>query len=206
VSASLTYGYMRSASWECAHPATMLMLAASTQMQREFYHLPSRAQTGVTSSKCIDYQAGMETMQSFLYTALAGCDVTSQTAGSLANLMTSSLEKTVLDDELIARVRLLVGGLTFNEEHMGLDMIYEEDFGGNFLVYDETLDYCQEAWEPTVSDWNGSDEWEAQGQLESTHRAHAIVEKLLDEAPESVLDEEQERAMLDYLHTIEVSG
>ena len=206
VSASLTYGYMRSASWECAHPDTMLMLAASTQMQREFYHLPSRAQTGVTSSKCIDYQAGMETMQSFLYTALAGCDVTSQTAGSLANLMTSSLEKTVLDDELIARVRLLVGGLTFNEEHMGLDMIYEEDFGGNFLVYDETLDYCQEAWEPTVSDWKGSDEWEAQGQLDSTHRAHAIVEKILDEAPESVLDEEQERAMLDYLHAIEMHG
>lgn len=203
VSASLTYGYMRSASWECAHPDTMLMLAASTQMQREFYHLPSRAQTGVTSSKCIDYQAGMETMQSFLYTALAGCDVTSQTAGSLANLMTSSLEKTVLDDELIARVRLLVDGLTFNEEHMGLDQIYEEDFGANFLARDETLDYCLEAWEPTVSDWKNTDDWEAHGQKESTERAHEIVVKLLDEAPESVLDEEQERDMLDYLRTIE---
>ena len=203
VSASLTYGYMRSASWECAHPDTMLMLAASTQMQREFYHLPSRAQTGVTSSKCIDYQAGMETMQSFLYTALAGCDVTSQTAGSLANLMTSSLEKTVLDDELIARVRLLVGGLTFNEEHMGLDQVYEEDFGANFLARDETLDYCLEAWEPNVSDWRNTDDWEAHGQKESVERAHEIVVKLLDEAPESVLDEEQERDMLDYLRTIE---
>lgn len=206
VSASLTYGYMRSASWECAHPDTMLMLAASTQMQREFYHLPSRAQTGVTSSKCIDYQAGMETMQSFLYTALAGCNITSQTAGSLSNLMTSSLEKTVLDDELIARVRLLVGGLTFNEEHMGLDMIYEEDFGGNFLVYDETLDYCREAWEPTVSDWSSSDEWEAHGEVTSTQRAHVMVEKILEEAPESVLDEEVEREMVDFLRSIEANA
>jgi len=203
VSASLTYGYMRSASWECAHPDTMLMLAASTQMQREFYHLPSRAQTGVTSSKCIDYQAGMETMQSFLYTALAGCDVTSQTAGSLANLMTSSLEKTVLDDELIARVRLLVNGITFSDEHLGLDQIMEEDFGGNFLARDETLDYCTHAWEPTVSDWTNSDDWEAHGQLTSEQRAHGIVSKLLREAPESLLDEEQERAMLDYLRHIE---
>lgn len=203
VSASLTYGYMRSASWECAHPDTMLMLAASTQMQREFYHIPSRAQTGVTSSKCIDYQAGMETMQSFLYTALAGCDVTSQTAGSLANLMTSSLEKTVLDDELIARVRLLVNGITFNEEHMGLEQIYEEDFGGNFLVYDETLDYCREAWEPTVSDWKNSDEWEANGQMTSEERAHTIVENLLEEAPESVLDEAVEHEMLDFIASIE---
>ncbi len=206
VSASLTYGYMRSASWECAHPDTMLMLAASTQMQREFYHLPSRAQTGVTSSKCIDYQAGMETMQSFLYTALAGCDVTSQTAGSLANLMTSSLEKTVLDDELIARVRLLVGGITFNEEHMGLDQIYEEDFGGNFLMRDETLDYCMEAWEPTVSDWTNSDEWEANGRRDSVERAHVDVLQILEDAPASLLDEEQERAMLDYLKFIERRG
>ena len=202
VSASLTYGYMRSASWECSHPDTILMLAASTQMQREFYHLPSRAQTGVTSSKCIDYQAGMETMQSFLYTALAGCDVTSQTAGSLANLMTSSLEKTVLDDELIARVRLLVGGLTFNEEHMGLDMIYEEDFGGNFLAYEETLDYCREAWEPSTSDWTNSDVWEERGCITSEQRAHEIVQMLLAEAPESVLEEEQEKEMLAYIATI----
>lgn len=203
VSASLTYGYMRSASWECAHPDTILMLAASTQMQREFYHLPSRAQTGVTSSKCIDYQAGMETMQSFLYTALAGCDVTSQTAGALANLMTSSLEKTVLDDELIARVRLLVGGLTFNEEHMGIDLVLNKDFNDNFLADDETLDYCLEAWEPTVSDWTNTDEWEARGQQDSVARAHLIVQELLDEAPESVLDEEQERDMLDFLDMIE---
>ena len=206
VSASLTYGYMRSASWECAHPDTMLMLAASTQMQREYYHIPSRTQTGVTSSKCIDYQAGMETMQSFLYTALAGCDITSQTAGALSNLMTSSLEKTVLDDELIARVRLLVNGLTFNEEHMGMDMIYEEDFGGSFLEYDETLDYCREAWEPTVSDWSRSDEWEAHGELTSEQRAHTIVEKLLAEAPETLLDEEQEREMVDYMNYIKANA
>ena len=206
VSASLTYGYMRSASWECAHPDTILMLAASTQMQREFYHLPSRAQTGVTSSKLIDYQAGMETMQSFLYTALAGCDVTSQTAGSLANLMTSSLEKTVLDDELIARVRLLVGGLTFSEEHMGIDLIMQKDFNDNFLADDETLDYCMEAWEPTVSDWQSTDTWEAQGGYDSVERAHDVVEKLLNEAPESVLDQEQERDMLDYLASIEANA
>ena len=203
VSASLTYGYMRSASWECAHPDTMLMLAASTQMQREFYHLPSRTQTGVTSSKLIDYQAGMETMQSFLYTALAGCDVTSQTAGSLANLMTSSLEKTVLDDELIARVRLLVNGLTFSEEHMGLDQIFEEDFNANFLAREETLDYCMDAWEPTVSDWSSSDIWEQNGCRDSVYRAHLIVEDILREAPENLLDPAVDREMLDFLSYVE---
>ena len=62
---------MRYASWECACPDTALMLVASVQMFKDFYHLPSRAQTGVTSSKIIDYQAGMESIQSFMLTALA---------------------------------------------------------------------------------------------------------------------------------------
>lgn len=206
VSASLTYGYMRSASWECAHPDTSLMLAASTQMQRDFYHIPSRAQTGVTSSKAIDYQAGMETMQSFLYTALAGCNITSQTAGSLANLMTSSLEKTVLDDELIARVRLLVDGLPFSDEFMAMDQIMETDFGADFLRQKATRKYCRQAWEPNCSDWNSSDVWEKKGCQESTEKAHAIVQKILAEAPESILEEGQQQEMEQYIASLGEEG
>ena len=36
--------------------------------------------------------------------------------------------------------------------------------------------------------------------------AHEIVERLLNEAPESVLDQEQERDMLDYLASIEANA
>ena len=95
-------------------------------MYKEFYHMPARAQTGVTSSKCVDYQAGFETMQSLLLTALMDVDVTSQSAGSLDNLMTISFEKTLIDDEVISRVRRIIDGLTIDEENYGIEAIMEE--------------------------------------------------------------------------------
>ena len=44
LSASLTYGNLKYASWECAAPDTALMLIAATQMYKDYYHLPARAQ------------------------------------------------------------------------------------------------------------------------------------------------------------------
>ncbi|MCL2529069.1 MAG: trimethylamine methyltransferase family protein [Coriobacteriia bacterium] len=203
LSASLTYGYMRTASWECASPDTSLMLASSIQMFKHFYRIPARAQTGVTSSKAIDYQAGMEVMQSFLYSALAGVNLTSQTVGTLANLMTVSLEKTVLDDELVSRVRHMVNGLTFNEEQMGMEDLFNAAPGSDFLTNDSTLEYFREYWAPTVSDWRSTEEWEADGSRDVEAVAHEKVVKILEEAPESLLDPEQEKDMIAYINSIE---
>jgi len=204
LSASLTYGYMRTASWECASPDTALMLAASVQMVKHFYKLPARSQTGVTSSKTIDYQAGMETMQSFLYTALAGVNLTSQTVGSLANLLTCSLEKTVLDDELVGRVRHLVQGLTFNEEQLGMDDLLNAEPNTDFLTSESTVNHFRDYWEPTVSDWRSIDEWEADGQRNVVDNAHDRVEHILGSAAPSLLDPEQEKAMVDYINSIAI--
>ncbi|MDR0308657.1 MAG: trimethylamine methyltransferase family protein [Coriobacteriales bacterium] len=203
MSASLTYGYLRSASWECSSPDTSLMLAASIQMCKDFYKIPSRAQTGVTSSKANDYQAGMETMQSFLFSALAGVNITSQSVSSLSNLMTVSLEKTILDDELISRVRWMIDGWKFNEEQMGWDDLMNCTPSSDFLTNDSTLEHFRDYWAPTVSDWTSSDEWEENGKKDAEERAHEQVVKILEEAPESILDPETDKAMYDYIKKLE---
>lgn len=202
-SASLTYGYMRSASWECASPDTALMLATHVQMQREFYGLPSRAQTGVTSSKTADYQAGMETMQSLLYTALAGVNITSQTVGSLANLLTSSLVKTVLDDELIGHVRWLMKGIDYNEEQFGMEDLMAAEPNADFLTNDSTIEHFRDFYEPTVSDWTNPDEWEAMGSRDVSERAHDRVQEILAAAPESIISDELDKELVGYIQKIE---
>lgn len=206
VSASQTYGYMRYATWECASPDSALMLAAVVQMCRSFYHLPARAQTGVTSSKMIDYQSGMETMQSLLYTALAGVNLTSQSVGTLSNLITSSLEKTVLDDELVGRVQHLLNGWEFSEEQMGLEDLYEAEPNDSFLINDSTMEHMKDYWTPTVSDWSNTDDWQADGSQDVVAKAHVKVEQILDRAPESLLDPDQEKTMLDYIASVEARG
>lgn len=203
MSASLTYGNLQYATWECASPDTAIMLATSIQMFKEFYNLPARAQTGVTSSKICDYQAGMETMQSFLFSALAGVNLTSQTVSSLAGLLISSLEKTVLDDELISRVRWMVKGIQLDDEQWDISELLAAKPGQDFLMARSTMKHMRDYWQPTVSDWRTIEAWEKAGSKDSTERAHEKVEKILAEAPESLLDSEQEKAINDYIKNIE---
>ncbi len=181
-SASLTYGNMKLATWECASPDSALMLAGAVQMYKDFYHLPARAQTGVTSSKLVDYQAGYETMQSLLLTALMDVDVTSQSAGSLENLMTISFEKTVIDDEVIARVRRIIGGLPFNDETASMDLINEVKHGESFLKHKSTLKNFRKGWQPAISDWNSYDQWEKEGSAQIEARAQARVKEIIENA------------------------
>ena len=193
-SASLTYGNMRLATWECASPDSALMLAGAVQMYKEFYHLPARAQTGVTSSKCVDYQAGFETMQSLLLTALMDVDVTSQSAGSLENLMTLSFEKTVIDDEIINRVRRIIGGIRFDEQTISRELIQEIKHGGSYLMHKSTLLNFREGWQPAISDWNSYDVWKKEEyteiEMKSAKKVKQIIENatpLLDEATSAAL-------------------
>ncbi len=180
-SASLTYGNLKIASWECASPDTALMLAGAIQMYKDYYHLPARAQTGVTSSKCLDYQAGFETMQSLLLTALLDVDVTSQSAGSMENLLTISFEKTLIDDEVIARVRRIIGGIEVTDETLSVDIMMEVKHGDNFLMHDSTLDHLYDGWQATISDWNLYDRWKDQEYPDIEKRAEAKVKKIISE-------------------------
>ena len=202
-SASLTYGNMRYASWECACPDTALMLVASVQMFKDFYHLPSRAQTGVTSSKIIDYQAGMESIQSFMLTALAGVSLCSQSLGTLENLMTTSLEKTIIDNEMISRVRHILDGMNTSEEALGMDILMEARPCQDFMTHPSTLDHLKDGWQPQVSDWRSYDAWQAQGAPEILDAAHTEVEKILSSAPESFLPPEMEEALSEYIRHVE---
>lgn len=197
-SASLTYGNMKLATWECASPDSALMLAGAVQMYKDFYHLPARAQTGVTSSKQVDYQAGYETMQSLLLTALMDVDVTSQSAGSLENLMTISFEKTIIDDEVIGRVRRIIAGLPFDEEMASIDMIKETPHGESFLKNKATRKYFRKGWEPAMADWNSYDLWQTFDPKEIEQRAAIKAREIIDAAT-PLLEAGTQKALQDYI-------
>jgi trimethylamine--corrinoid protein Co-methyltransferase len=202
-SASLTYGNMRYATWECAAPDTALLLGGMIQLYRDYYKLPARAQTGVTSSKAVDYQAGLETMQSFLFTALCGVNLTSQSVGSLANLLTLSPEKTVIDNELISRVRYILRGMGTGEDAFDLEDMLETEACGDFMTAPSTIAHFRDGWQPSVSDWRTYDAWAADGSKSVQETATDKVNEILAEAPETILDAEQEKMMTDYIRHVE---
>ena len=197
-SASLTYGNLQNATWECASPESALMLAGAVQMYKEYYNLPARAQTGVTSSKCVDYQAGFETMQSLLLTALMDVDVTSQSAGSLDNLMTISFEKTLIDDEIISRVRRIIDGLTIDEENYGIEAIMEVAHGDNYLTHDSTLDNFMDSWQVTISDWTNYETWSKSLYPDIEQKAQNRVRQILSESKQ-LLDADTAKQLKEYI-------
>ncbi len=201
-SASLTYGNMRLATWECASPDSALMLAGAVQMYKDFYGLPARAQTGVTSSKLVDYQAGFETMQSLLLTGLMDVDVTSQSAGSLENLMTISFEKTIIDDEVIARVRRILDALRFDEETLSMDLIKNVGHGGSFLTHKSTLKHYRKGWQPSISDWNSYEVWQKSDEPEIEKRAEKKAKEIIESA-KPLLDPAVAKDLRSYIESCE---
>ena len=201
-SASLTYGNLKLATWECSSPDTTLMLAGAIQMYKDFYHLPARAQTGVTSSKCVDYQAGMESMQSLLLTALMDVDVTSQSMGTLENLMAISFEKTLIDDELVDRVRRIIDGIEVNEETMSLDIIMQTKHGSNFLMAPSTIRYMRDGWQPQISDWNSFAPWSKMEYRDIEERAEKKVAEIIENAP-CLLDRDTQRDLEKFINSSE---
>ena len=171
-------------------------------MYKDFYHMPARAQTGVTSSKSLDYQAGFETMQSLLLTGLMDVDVTSQSAGSLENLMTISFEKTIIDDEVIARVRRILDGLRIDEETFSMDLISDVKHGGSYLMHKSTLKYCKKGWQPSISDWNSYEVWQKSEEPEIEKRAKAQAAEIIDNA-KVLLDVSTDKALREFIGSFE---
>jgi trimethylamine:corrinoid methyltransferase-like protein len=82
-SSASTVGNLRQATFCTGSPEASLISAACMQMGKEFYHLPTRPHAGHTDAKTVDYQAGCETSQSLLLSALSGGQIIVENMGTL---------------------------------------------------------------------------------------------------------------------------
>jgi trimethylamine--corrinoid protein Co-methyltransferase len=94
--------------------------------------MPTHAYLGVSDSKLVDAQAGIESGMGALMGALAGINMISG-AGMLDFLRAQSLEKLVIDAEIIAMVRRLLRGLEGRNETLGTTLIRAVGHHGEFL-------------------------------------------------------------------------
>lgn len=196
------YGNMKSATWESGAPETTLAAVGGIQMVREIYNMPARAIVGGTAAKTVDYQAGFETMQGYLVAALAGMKMASQNVGTLDNVLITSLEKILIDDEMMGRVKRILKGADFSENEFSYKAIMDVDFGNTFLTHKTTIKNCRKLFRPDVSDWGNYEGWEKAGKKNIYDVAHEKVVKILAEAPESMIDKELEKDMIQFIKKV----
>ena len=194
-----TTGYMKNGSFAAGTPEAMLINTPNIQMGREYYKLPTRTMCGITHSKAVDCQAGYETMMSLLMGVLSGADIGVQCVGTLDALMTISLEKMIIDQEIISRALRIKEGVTFSEEALAVEAIQQIGHGGSYLTHPDTFKACRSMWSPSISNWDAYDGWESAGSEDIVVKANKKMKSILEKAPKSLLDDEISNALRQYI-------
>jgi trimethylamine--corrinoid protein Co-methyltransferase len=167
------------------------MIDASYSQIGKFIGLPTHTYLCASDAKVIDAQAGLESGMSAIIGALAGVNMISG-AGMLDFLACFSLEKLVIDAEIVAMAKRLLSGMRTPTETLATAMFEGINFKGDFLKQKATRDlFSQEQYLPSkVLDRDSIRGWHQDGSLDTLERAKTQVAQLLSEYKEPSLPQE----------------
>jgi trimethylamine--corrinoid protein Co-methyltransferase len=147
-------------------PEYHLFHAMFTEVVHEL-RLPVMVTAGITDSKVVDAQAGVEILWSYLCAALVGSHLNIG-AGSLESHLIGSFEHLVLSNECISAVRRFMRGAPINDVSLAMQAISEVGAGLPemiFIDHPHTMEnYVDEQWQPEVFNRNNFQVWTERGQ------------------------------------------
>jgi trimethylamine--corrinoid protein Co-methyltransferase len=158
------------------------MIDASYAQVGKSLGLPTHTYLCASDSKLIDAQAGLESGITAIVGALAGVNMISG-AGMLDFLACFSLEKLVIDAEIVSMAKRLLSGIHTPTETLASAMFEGINFKGDFLKQKITRElFSQEQYLPSkVLDRDSIRGWHQDGSLDSLARAKSQVNYLLDQ-------------------------
>lgn len=165
-----------------------LRLTNASSLVGKHLGMPTQAYTAFGEGKVLDAQAGAETAMGALLAVESGLDSVSG-VGMLDYLLTFSIPKLVIDDEIVGQALHFQGDIASTGD-IPTSAIIEEMFEeGHALVAEHTMLHWQTAMylPGPVWDRDARDAWAAKGELDVVARATAEVERLLEsyEMPEA---------------------
>jgi trimethylamine--corrinoid protein Co-methyltransferase len=182
-------------------PESALINVASSQMAK-YYGLPCRGTAGTTESKLPDMQAGYEAMMTLLMTAMGGCNIIVNAAGGALGpgIDAMSLEKAVIDNELVSHVSKILSGIEVNEESLALGVTREVGPEGHYLSHKHTLKhFTTEHPMPKISDRKPIDQWLKDGGKDARARAKEKAREILRTHHPEPLDRDLERRLDEFI-------
>jgi trimethylamine--corrinoid protein Co-methyltransferase len=156
---------------------TMLIDMAYAQIGKSL-NLPTHTYMGLSDSKCVDGQAGLESGIGAVLAASAGINIVSG-PGMMDFESCQSLEKLVIDNEICGMAYRLLEGIAQRDEPMALDLFATTPDGG-FLTHEHTLRWMRAEHKfPRIIDRGNAQQWQAAGKPTLADRAAREVERLL---------------------------
>ncbi len=180
---------------------TMMMDCAYSEIGK-YLGFPTQAYIGLSDAKLLDAQAGFETSMGATLAGLAGINNVAG-PGMMDFENCFSLEKLVLDNEICGMVRRMVRGIEPKEDFPSLPRFQELQAEGHLLISEHTMKYLNdEVYFPgPVIDRANRSRWHAEGSVTLGERAHAEVERLIDEWERGGLSKEIRRELTDMMTT-----
>lgn len=157
-----------------------LRLTAISSLMGKRLGMPTQAYTSFSETKVIDAQAGVETAMGALLAVASGIDSVSG-PGMLDYLLTFSLPKLVIDDEIAGQVLHFARDIAPADDLPTTHLVDELLSEGHLLVSDHTMGHWPaELYLPGETwDRDARERWTSRGELDVTARATAEVERLL---------------------------
>jgi trimethylamine--corrinoid protein Co-methyltransferase len=191
---------MQSGSPQFGTPESGIGLLATGQIARHF-DLPFRGGGGLNSSQVPDAQAAYETMMTMMPTFLAGTNFVMHTAGWLEGGLVSSIEKYVIDMQILESLQHEFTPIHFDDEALAFSAHEEVGHAGHFLGAMHTMERFRDCfYRPFLSSSDNFERWTRNGSKDTATRAGEIAEKTLEEYVKPPIDESIEEALLDYVN------
>jgi trimethylamine--corrinoid protein Co-methyltransferase len=198
---------MRTGSPAFGTPEYVNAVLASAQIGRRL-KIPVRT-SAVNASPVVDAQSTYETAFSLQAAILSHSHLVNHAAGWLEGGLSVSMEKIVVDAELLRNWAEFLKPVSFDDDDLGVDAIKGIAPGGHFFGAAHTLARYEKAfYRPLLSDWSNFENWTEAGARNATERATVIWKRMLAEYVPPPLDPAIKEEIEAYVarRTIELMG
>jgi trimethylamine--corrinoid protein Co-methyltransferase len=156
--------------------------------------------SAVNASPAVDAQSTYETAFSLQAAILSHSHLINHAAGWLEGGLVASLEKIVVDAEMLRCWAEILRPVSFTDDDLAVDAIKGVAAGGHFFGEPHTLARFETAfYRPLLSDWSNFESWTEAGARNATQRATEVWKKRLAEYTPPPLDPAVHEAIIEYV-------
>jgi trimethylamine--corrinoid protein Co-methyltransferase len=144
------------------------------------YAVPYRS-SNVCAANTLDAQAAYESVFSLWGCVMGGVNFMMHGAGWMEGGLHASLEKMVLDADLLQMVTKMMEPVVVDDDSFAIDTIESVGPGGHFFGTEHTQARFRDAfYRPLISDWRNYESWDEAGRPDAQDKARSLATRFLE--------------------------